>query len=351
MLDGATSLDNAVSNESFQLSRFVKDKTLSLVDRIESYEDIIDLDIGDTTLLRARNLERETGLRQLYIKFEGSNPTGTQKDRIAFAQCLDAVRRDYDTIACSTCGNYGAAVALAANLAGLKCYIFIPETFHTLRLGEMEKAGAIIEKVKGTYEDAVRYSAVQASKYGWYDANPGGLNTSQQLMTYAQIAHEIYDTLRDAPKIIAAPVSNGTMFAGIYRGFASLYKRGKTSRIPRMIAASSYKKNPIVYSYQKGYLTCMDLDQTKITENRINEPLINWHSFDGDEALYALKNSNGSAYDISDETMMMYTKKLKIKEGLHVLPASTVGLAALLDLHQKTPLEPDRYVAVLTGRK
>jgi threonine synthase len=118
-----------------------------------------------------------------------------------------------------------------------------------------------------------------------------------------------------------------------------------------MIAASAYKKNPIVYSFQKGYESCRDLPQNKIAENKVNEPLINWHSFDGEEALYAIRESNGKAYDISNDKMSKYSRKLKNSEGFHVLPASTAGLIAMLEMHAKEPLEPDRYVAVLTGRK
>jgi len=74
-------------------------------------------------------MEREVGLRQLYLKFEGGNPTGTQKDRIAFAQAMDALRRGFDAMTVATCGNYGAAVAMAASFAGLRCYIYLPEGY------------------------------------------------------------------------------------------------------------------------------------------------------------------------------------------------------------------------------
>jgi threonine synthase len=83
----------------------------------------------------------------------------------------------------------------------------------------------------------------------------------------------------------------------------------------------------------------------------VNEPLINWHSFDGDEALYALRQSGGYAFNISDEKMLRLSKTLREKEGLHVLPASTAGLAAMLQLNDKEDLEPDRFVAVLTGKR
>ena len=98
LLDGVKSADIRMTKEVKKLSAFVKDKTLSMVDRIECYEDIISLEIGDTSLSRARNLERELDIRQLYIKYEGENPSGTQKDRIAFAQVHDAFRHNDESL-------------------------------------------------------------------------------------------------------------------------------------------------------------------------------------------------------------------------------------------------------------
>ena len=96
--DGVKSVEIKMSSETMKLGDFVRDKDKSLIDRLESFEDIINIEVGDTGLTRAKTLEREFDIRQLYIKYEGDNPTGTQKDRIAFAQVYDAIRRDYDTI-------------------------------------------------------------------------------------------------------------------------------------------------------------------------------------------------------------------------------------------------------------
>lgn len=351
LLDGAKPEISGVSRESLLLSKDVGDTTLSMTDRISSYEDIINIEVGDTSFTRARNLERESGIRQLYLKFEGNNPTGTQKDRIAFSQCHDALRRGFDTITVASCGNYGASIALAAKLAGIGCTIYIPQNYHTQRIDEMMNYDANVVRFDGSYEESVEHSIKQALKSEWYDANPGGANTSLQIMSYAEIANEIYDVLRDAPKMIAVPVSNGTLLTGVYRGFVNLYKRGKTSRIPKMIGASSTHKNPIVYSFKKNLDRCIDLIPDSIKETKVNEPLINWHSFDGNEALYAIRESQGAAYDISDEKMLRLSRLLKDKEGLHVLPASTAGLAALFGVHAEEELEADRFVVLLTGKK
>ncbi|NER09096.1 threonine synthase-related protein [Muriicola jejuensis] len=348
--DGVKTAENKVSSETRKLSEFVIDRSKSITDRLESFEDILNLEVGDTALNRAKALEREFNIRQLYIKYEGDNPTGTQKDRIAFAQVYDALRRDFDVVSLATCGNYGVAVALAANLAGIHCKIYIPESYHTERVEEMRSLRAEIIRLPGSYEDVVSRSSALAVENEWYDANPGGANTPLQITAYAQIAYEIFEDLGDAPKYCAVPVSNGTLLAGIYRGFVSLYKRGKTSRIPKMIAASSSHKNPIVQSFKKGLDYCRDLNPEKIRETKFNEPLINWHSFDGEEALYALRESGGAAFNISDRKLKDMASLLHKKEGFRILPASTAGLIALLEIHETEPMEPDRYVAILTAK-
>ena len=83
----------------------------------------------------------------------------------------------------------------------------------------------------------------------------------------------------------------------------------------------------------------------------LNEPLINWHSSDGDHALAAVRRTGGWAGNATDRSMTAYSRLLRECEGLSVLPASTAGLAALLERHRQDPLPGGRYVVLLTGRK
>lgn len=351
ILDAAAPTAN-LADLAFDAERLIAaDLTRDLDERLEAFENIIDSEIGDTMLVRARNLEREVGKRQLYLKFEGGNTTGTQKDRIAFAQSMDALRRGYDAITTATCGNYGVALSLAARCANIRCVVYIPESYKSRRVTEMESLGAEILRVSGDYEHAVDVSGAAAEEKGLYDANPGGTNTSLQLKAYGQIAYEIYDDLRDAPAAVAVPVSNGTTLAGVYRGFLRLYRRGKTSRMPRFIAGSSFRKNPIVQSYLKGLGTCEDLPPTIIRETEVNEPLINWHSTEGQEALAAVRATSGWASYASDRSMRRAARMLREREGVTVLPAATAGLIALLEGKPEESITNDRFVAVLTGRR
>lgn len=340
-----------IQQELEQQYRLLLDRNTSLDSRLEAFDFVVDSEVGDTPLIRARNIERELGIRQIYLKFDGGNPTGTHKDRIAFAQCRDALRRGFDGICLATCGNYGLACSLASKYAGLQCIIFMPEQFHSKKVDEMIQLGAQVHRVKGDYEKAVKDSQVFAEQNELYDANPGGDNTPLQLKAYGEIAYEIYDELRDAPKVMAVPVSNGTVLAGLYKGFVSLYRRGKTSRIPHLVGGSAYRKNPIVASFLEGKTQYEDLAPESIKETAVNEPLINWHSFDGDITLNAIHTSKGWAANVTDKKMLQLSKLLKDKEGLQVLPAATAGLAALINTPDPELVMNDRFVVLITARK
>lgn len=351
LLDGAVPQEPVLDPDLELQTSVAADPERSFGDRIDAFQDIIDSEVGDTTLSRVRNIEREIGLRQVFLKFEGGNPTGTQKDRIAFAHAMDALRRGYDSVTLATCGNFGAAMALACAVAGLKCIVYIPEGYQTRRIREIGEYGAEIVRVPGDYETVCDLSRRHALEGEIYDANPGGSNTAIQLEAYAQIAYEIYDELRDAPSAVAVPVSNGTTLAGIYRGFVSLYRRNKTSRIPRMVAGSAYRKNPIVEAYLRNSPHCRDLVPHSIRETHVNEPLINWHSSDGDQGLRAIRDSHGWAQHLSDRSMVASTRMLRQLDGFSVLPASTAGFMALIDRHNRDALPGDRYVAIITGKQ
>ena len=116
------------------------------------------------------------------------------------------------------------------------------------------------------------------------------------------------------------------------------------------IAGSAANKNPIITSFKAGLEACRDIDPRQVKETVINEPLINWHSFDGDEALYALRQTDGEGRHISDKKMREMSTFLHKKEGYRILPASTAGLIAMLEKHETDEFVHDRYVAVLTGR-
>ncbi len=267
LLDGAAPQNVPLPTELQAEVRIASNRDSALEERLEAYENIFDSEIGDTKLTRARNIERETGLRQLYLKFDGGNPTGHPEGphRLRPGPGRAAPRlRHHDRCHLR---QLRRRRGLAASYAGLRCLVFIPSTYHPTRVEEMQVATAPRScSIRETTRRRSRPRRERAEREELYDANPGGANTALQLRAYGEIAYEIYDELRDAPAAVAVPVSNGTTLAGIHRGFVSLYRRGKTSRIPRMVAGSSVGKNPIVHSFLKGLPHCVDLAPSTIRE-------------------------------------------------------------------------------------
>ena len=310
--------------------------------------------VGNTIFVRSKNIESTLACKRLFLKFEGGNPTGTQKDRVAQALAEDAVKKGYRQIAVGTCGNFGAAIALAAKDFNIEAHIYIPTQYHTKRIEEIaEKYGGAIHRIEGTYENAVEKCSEDAEKYGWYNANPGVPHVTEiALNAYGQISKEIYRALGYAPDIISVPVGNGTTLAGIYHGFLKLFQEGKIKKLPKMIAASTLRGNPIVKSFKNHYQIIKDLGPSDIKETPYNEPLVNWHAYDGPIALDAVYDSHGVAEYASDTRMIEFSKLLKREEGLNVLPASACSLAVLPSILKKNHVNGTKstIVVILTGR-
>lgn len=309
------------------------------------------LEAGSTLFSRARNLEVELGLRTIHLKFEGSNPTGTQKDRIARLCYDDAHERGFDTITLATCGNFGASIAWACGHNGIRPAVFVPSDYHTPRIVEMERKGARIVRVPGAYEDAVAASREAAAQYGWYDANPGSdAQWDIARRGYGQIAREVYEHLGRMPDSVAVAVGNGTTLAGVYDGFRQVAQERGIDTLPRMIGASTKRGNPIIKSWKLGSPVCLDLKPEEIRETEINEPLVNWRSFDGQKALDAIRASNGFAAYTSDAEMRRVTALTRSLEGISVMTASTAALVGLAKGVKQGVLSDGVHVAILTGR-
>jgi len=309
--------------------------------------------IGNTTFVEVKNLANIIGVERLYLKFEGSNPTGTQKDRIALALVEDAIKNGYKAIITATCGNFGAALAYVAKNFGLETYIYIPTIYHPSknRVNYIKEANAHMLYVEGHYEDAVEFSSEIAETESYYDANPGTDRVKEiSFKAYSEISLELYKNLRRVPDYVLCPVGNGTTLAGIHLGFKQLYEEGKTNKIPKIVATSTTKGNPIVKSFKNKSKVALDLSPSEIKESKVNEPLINWHSYDGQDALDAIYESNGFAEYASDTKMMNFAKILRDEEGLNALPAATSTLAVLSSLKNENVTLKGTYVPIITGR-
>ncbi len=285
----------------------------------------------------------------LFAKWEGANPTGTHKDRAAISHVAAAKRDGFGAVTAGTCGNYGAALAYYAKLYRVKAVIYVPRLYENSRVAEMKRYGAAVIPVDGKYEDAVALSAQAARENDWYDANPGGPNDHTSLASYSRIAYEIAAQLGDAPHAISIPVGNGTTLVGVYLGFLQLYKEGCTTRIPRIVAATTAHANQLAASWAKGSLEPVKLPASEVRETWVNEPLAAVESLNAHEALKALHCSGGEVYVFEDEEMVEAALALKAVEGIAALPASAASILALKRFASLGEAEGP-LVALVTGR-
>jgi threonine synthase len=309
--------------------------------------------VGDTIFLEARNLESLVGCERLYLKFEGTNPTGTQKDRIAMALVDQAFVKGFEAIAAATCGNFGVALAFAAKQYDIAAHIFIPKKYEVPkdRLKRIANFGGRFYQTDGYYEDAVFHSTDMAKEQNWFNANPGAEGVVEtSLAAYSEIAFEIFRDLRRVPNYIFCPVGNGTTFAGIHAGFKKLYLSGKTMTLPKMVATGTRRANPIIKSFKNGSKIITDLNPEEIKETKINEPLTNWRAFDGQLALDAIFESSGFADYASETKMLEFSKLVRTEQGICALPASASTLAVIQSLGNEGFILKGTFVAILTGR-
>lgn len=305
--------------------------------------------VGDTPLQKAPHLAKAVGIADLRIKLEGSNPTGTQKDRIARLEVDTAVAQGATGVTIASCGNFGVAMAHATFVHDLDCHVFVPADFSGERVELMEGLGAVVHRVPGAYEDAVLESRRFAETQNLFDANPGGANTLRTLAGYAKIADEIIDQLGKAPDAVGAPIGNGSTLAGVHLGFRTAWARGRAPTMPKVLGGSSQGNNPVIASFARAQERCTPLDPRAIEETEINEPLVNWDALDGTACLTAVQDSQGAVYGF-DDTELMRLHAALLEDGIDAHPASLSAAAALHAAVEDGTLSPDGIaVAVLTS--
>jgi len=301
-------------------------------------------------MIKAESLSEYLSIDNLYLKLEGENPTGTHKDRLAIQHVDDAIIRNHETITIGSCGNYGVAMSFVASKSKLDCKVFVPKKYTGETIEKMKSYGSEVFRVKGGYEESVQASRQKAKEENWYDANPGGKNTPISLVAYVDISEEIQDYLKEPPETISVAVGNGTTLAGIHLGFRMLWRKNRVEHIPTMLGSSSKSNNAITETFRRGKNKMIELDPDDIDETEVNEPLLNWRSLDGQEALNAISDTNGMAVGLTDEDLLHYQKLLREEEEIKCLPASASALGVLERFVKESEDNPSGpHVVVLTS--
>jgi threonine synthase len=295
---------------------------------------------GFTPLVRARNLGRALGVRELYHKVEGQNPTGSFKDRGMVVAVAKAIEEGARAVICASTGNTSASAACYAASAGIEAVIVLPKG--KIAAGKMlqgQAAGARVVAIDGNFDDALRIvRELTAERNPDFPVELVNSVNPYRLEGQKTAAFEICEDLGGPPDYLAIPVGNAGNISAYWKGFKEYRDAGLVSSTPRMIGFQALGASPLVQGHE------FDEPQTIATAIRIGRPA------SGHLALAARDESGGLIDAVTDEQILEAYRDVARLEGLFCEPASAASVAGVRMAVADGRVDPEAsIVAVLTG--
>ncbi len=306
---------------------------------------IITLQEGGTPLYKCERLAERLGIKNLYVKNEGANPTGSFKDRGMTVGVSKALEFNVKTVICASTGNTSASLAAYAARAGLNCVVLIPHG--KIALGKLSQAmmyGAKVVAVKGNFDIALKIVVNASKTFGLYLLN--SINPFR-IEGQKTAAFEICEQLGwKAPDRIIIPVGNAGNITAYWKGFKELEAIEIIKELPRMTGVQASGASPIVNAFANGSerIEPVSDPETIATAIRIGNP-VNWK-----RALKAIRESGGVAVTVTDDEIIYAQKLLARTEGIFVEPASAASIAGLKKLIESGEIgSEETVVCIATG--
>lgn len=311
---------------------------------IEEYRDrlpvtsdtpVVTLREGGTPLVYACVLSEMTGC-QVWLKYDGANPTGSFKDRGMTMAISKAAQEGARAVICASTGNTSASAAAYAVKAGMVCAVLVPDG--KIAMGKLAQAvvhGATLLQVQGNFDDCLTLARDLADHYPVSLVNSVNPDRIEGQKT---ASFEIVDLLGDAPDIHCLPVGNAGNITAYWKGYREYRDDDISSQLPRMWGFQAAGAAPIVLGEP------VRAPETIATAIRIGNPA-SW------EQAEAARDDSGGVIDaVSDDAILAAYRMLASKEGLFCEPASAASVAGLLQMHAQGRLDPGQtVVCTLTG--
>ena len=295
---------------------------------------IVSLDEGGTPFCKCDKLGEELGVN-LYVKVEGSNPTGSFKDR----------ELGVHTVGCASTGNTSASLSAYAARAGLRCIVFLPSG--KVALGKLAQAmfhGAEVMSINGNFDEALEAMTALALEKHLYLLN--SINP-YRLEGQKTIGYEIVRDLGwQAPDRVILPVGNAGNISAIWKGISEFYDAGFIKDLPMMTGIQAEGACPVTNAFKKGDRRVVPVEnpETIATAIRIGAPVSDI------KALNAIYDSNGYSETVTDEEILDAQKLLARTEGIGVEPASAASIAGLKKLVDQGVVDKGETITcVVTG--
>lgn len=298
---------------------------------------VITLNEGNTPLIKADNLAKKIGVEaEIYLKFEGANPTGSFKDRGMTMAVSKAAEEGANAIICASTGNTSAAAAAYGAKAGMRTFVLIPDGY--IALGKLSQAmmyGAEIIAIQGNFDEALEVVREVSEKYPVTLVNSVNPYRIEGQKTGA---FEIADALGDAPDYHFIPVGNAGNITAYWKGYKEYFEHNKISKLPKMMGFEAAGSAPIVLGER------VLKPETIATAIRIGNPA-SWS-----QAEAARDQSNGIIDCVTDVEIVEAYKLIASNEGILCEPASAASVAGLIKAHKAGLVEAGtKMVCILTG--
>jgi threonine synthase len=306
----------------------------------------VDLGAGLTPLVRADRLAAELGLRELWVKDDTRNPTGSFKDRVVSVALSKARELGFNVIACASTGNLANSVAAHAARAGMESCVVIPSNLEPAKVLNTAVFGGRLVAVDGTYDDVNRLCAELAGEH------PDWAFVNVNLRAYYSegsktLAFEVAEQLGwSLPDHVVVPVASGSQLTKIKKGFGELAKVGLVGEHPvRISGAQAAGCSPVATAFEAGADDIRPVRPDTIAKSlAIGNPADGWY------ALEAARSSGGVISSVTDDEIVAGIALLARTEGIFAETAGGVTIATLAKLAASGVVRPDeRVVVYVTG--
>jgi threonine synthase len=312
--------------------------------------------VGWTPLHPAPRLATHLGLRHLWIKDDGRQPTASFKDRASAIAVVKTRELDYEVVTTASTGNAAAALSGLCAAVSQPNVIFVPKTAPQAKIAQLLVYGATVLLVDGTYDDAFELCLRAAPEFGWYNRNTAYnpyMSEGKKTVAY-EVCEQLtalagtYRGMRlHAPDVIVVPVGDGCIIGGVHKGFRDLLELGWIDRVPRIVGVQATGSSPLVDAWERGL---EGWEMKPVEAHSVADSIVAGLPRDRIKALRAVRDTGGAFLRVSDEEIVAAIPALAQGVGVFAEPAAAAAYAGLVKAVGQELVGPDeRTVVLATG--
>jgi threonine synthase len=304
----------------------------------------VSLGEGQTPFLDCPALARDLGVRRLHVKYDGTNPTGSVKDRSSATAVAAALRFGFRAVSVVSTGNAGSSIAAYAARAGLRAFVFAYERTSAPKLLHMTTTASDLLLYAGVYDDLIGHWDRLVDARLFFDA--GASRNAYKHEGKKTLAYEIAEQSGwHPPDVVVAPVAVGETFIAVARGFRELREAGWIARGPVIVAAQAARANPISRAFRTSSpLTPVRIGYTVAEGLAAGDP-----GRKGQWVLRLLREGKGLAGEAEDEEILDAQRRLARTEGIWTGPTGAASLAVLVRLLAAREIDPAQHFCVIAS--